>query len=213
MYDILLFDLDGTLTDPGEGITNSVAYALKKRGIEVKDRKELYPFIGPPLLDSFMRYFGFSEEEAEECVKDYRVYFSDRGIFENEVYPGVPKLLEALKEQGKTVVLATSKPEHFAKQILDHFDLAKYFDLAAGATMDKSRSKKGDVIAYALRSLGDPEKSCCLMIGDREQDITGAKQNGIASLGVLYGYGDRAEHEAAGADYIAETVEEILNFI
>ncbi len=213
MYDILLFDLDGTLTDPGEGITNSVAYALKKRGIEVKDRKELYPFIGPPLLDSFMRYFGFSEEEAEECVKDYRVYFSDRGIFENEVYPGVPKLLEALKEQGKTVVLATSKPEQFAKKILEHFDLAKYFDLAAGATMDKSRSKKGDVIAYALRSLGDPEKSCCLMIGDREQDITGAKQNGIASLGVLYGYGDRAEHEVAGADHIAETVEEILNFV
>lgn len=213
MYDYLLFDLDGTLTDPGEGITNSVVYALKKWGIEVKDKRELYVFIGPPLSASFKQYFGFSEADALKCVDYYREYFRDRGIFENKVYDGIPALLQKLKCSGKKLILATSKPEKFAKQILDYFDLTKYFDLVAGATMDESRNKKADVIAYAIESFGITDKSRALMIGDREQDIHGAQKNGIDSLGVLYGYGDLAEHTNAGATYIAEQVEDILKYV
>jgi phosphoglycolate phosphatase len=212
MYDVILFDLDGTLTDPGEGITNSVAYALRKWGIEVEDRKELYTFIGPPLSASFAKYYGFSEEDSLKCVDYYREYFGDIGIFENEVYDGVHDLLTHLKEIGKTLVLATSKPEQYAKRILEHFDLAKYFDYVSGASMDESRNKKGDVIRYAIENF-DIDVSKAVMIGDREHDILGAKENSLRSIGVLYGYGDRAEHEAAGADYIAETVEDILKYI
>ena len=210
MYDIILFDLDGTLTDPGIGITNSVAHALAHWNIEVKNRAELYKFIGPPLSDSFMRYYGFSEEDAIHAIAVYREYFSVKGLYENEVYPGIPELLSALKAAGKTVVLATSKPEGFAVEILRHFGLYDYFDIIAGASMDESRNKKADVIAYAISQMKNPDLSRMIMIGDREHDILGAKQIGIDSIGVLYGYGDRAEHEVAGATYIAEKVEDIL---
>ncbi len=212
-YDFLLFDLDGTLTDPGEGITNSVSYALGKWGIEVSDKRDLYCFIGPPLSASFKKYYGFSEGDAIKSVEYYREYFRDRGIFENKVYEGIPELLGTLKKSGKTLILATSKPEKFAKQILDHFDLAKYFEFVAGASMDESRNKKADVIRYALEMSGIDDPSRALMIGDREQDVTGAKLNGLDSLGVLYGYGDRAELTEACATYIAETVEDILIFV
>jgi len=213
MYEYILFDLDGTLTDPGIGITNSVAYALKRWNIEVEDRKSLYRFIGPPLQDSFREYYGFSQEDALRAVDVYREYFREKGLYENEVYPGVEKLLQVLKEQGKTLVLATSKPEEFAVRILRHFGLDRYFTVMAGATMDPSRSKKGDVIAYALRESGVTELSKAVMIGDREHDIFGAKQNGLDSIGVLFGYGDREELEKAGATYIAATVEDILNYV
>lgn len=212
MYDIILFDLDGTLTDPGLGITNSVAYALKRYGIEVSDRESLYSFIGPPLSDSFMKYYGFSEEKSMEAITVYREYFRDKGIFENEVYRGIPELLEKIKELGKTTVLATSKPEEFAVRILQHFELMKYFDIVAGASMDEKRNKKGDVIRYALNKGNlSPEKA--VMVGDREHDILGAKENGLPSIGVLYGYGDRDELQNAGADYIAETVEDIFAYL
>ena len=210
MYDIILFDLDGTLTDPGIGITNSVAHALAHWNIEVSDRAELYKFIGPPLSDSFIRYYGFSEEDAIHAIAVYREYFSVKGLYENEVYPGIPELLKSLKAQGKTVVLATSKPEKFAVEILRHFGLYDYFDIIAGASMDESRNKKADVIAYAISQMNAPDLSRLIMIGDREHDILGAKQMGIDSIGVLYGYGDRPEHEKAGATYIAEKVEDIL---
>ena len=213
MYDIILFDLDGTLTDPGIGITNSVAHALAHWNIEVKDRAELYKFIGPPLSDSFMRYYGFSEEDAIHAIAVYREYFSVKGLYENEVYPGIPELLQSLKNAGKTVVLATSKPEGFAVEILRHFGLYDYFDIIAGASMDESRNKKADVIAYAISQMKNPDLSRMIMIGDREHDILGAKQIGIDSIGVLYGYGDRAEHEKAGATYIAEKVKDILPFL
>ena len=213
MYRYILFDLDGTLTDPGTGITNSVAYALDKFSITVPDRSELYKFIGPPLVDSFMNYYGFSEEDANRAVAYYREYFKPTGIYENEIYDGVPELLEGLKAQGKTVILATSKPEIFAHEILKHFGIFSYFDLAAGATLDSTRSRKADVIAYALDSLGITDRSLCLMVGDRAQDINGARENGIDSLGVLFGYGDRAELESAGATYIAETVDEIKKYV
>jgi len=212
-YSYLLFDLDGTLTDPGEGITNSVAYALKKWGIEVGDKRELYSFIGPPLSASFAKYYGFNEEDSLKSVEYYREYFRDRGIFENKVYDGIHNLLETLKNNGKKLIVATSKPEQFAKIILDHFDLAKYFDFVAGATMDESRNKKADVIRYALETFGITDLESTLMIGDRDQDVLGAKKNGLDSLGVLYGYGDREELEGVGATYIAESVEDILNFV
>ena len=215
MYTTILFDLDGTLTDPGIGITNSVAYALSKWNIEVTDRSELYKFIGPPLLDSFAEYYGFSEEQAQEALKYYREYFRSKGIYENEVYPGVIEMLESLKASGKKIVLATSKPEEFAIIILKHFDLYKYFDFVAGATMDEKRTKKGDVIAYALESCGITEANLkdVIMVGDRKHDVLGAKENNLDCIGVLFGYGDREELESAGARYIAEQVADILTFI
>lgn len=212
MYNTVLFDLDGTLTNPGQGITNSVAYALKKFGIEVEDRQELYKFIGPPLYESFMKYYGFSQEKAETAVSFFREYFRDTGIFENEVYGGITDLLDEIKNSGRRIILATSKPEEFAKRVLSHFGLDKYFDFVAGATMDSSRVEKSDVIAYAIKESGCTGENA-VMIGDRLHDILGAKENGLDSIGVLFGYGSREELEEAGADYIAETVEEIIKFI
>ncbi len=212
MFNTVLFDLDGTLTDPGRGITNSVAYSLKKFGIEVEDKKELYKFIGPPLYDSFMKYYGFSKEKAETAVSYFREYFRDTGIFENEVYDGIPNLLEEIKNSGRKIILATSKPEEFAKRILSHFSLDKYFEFVAGATMDSSRVEKGDVIAYALKESGYSSENA-VMIGDKMHDILGAKENELASIGVLFGYGSRDELENAGADFIAETVDDIIKFI
>lgn len=213
MYQYILFDLDGTLTDPGVGITNSVAYALKKFNINVKDKTELYKFIAPPLLDSFVKYYGFSEDQSKNAIDYFREYFRAQGIFENEVYEGIEDMLTSLKSKGKKIILATSKPDGFANEILKHFQLDKYFDFVAGATMDETRTKKGDVIKYALESCGINDMSTVIMIGDREHDIIGAKECGIDSIGVLFGYGSYDELHNAGATYIAETVEDIVNFI
>ncbi len=213
MYDYILFDLDGTLTDPAEGITNSVAYALNKFGISVEDKRELYKFIGPPLVDAFAEYYGFSKEDSEKATAFYRETFRVKGLFENEVYDGVRELLETLKKQGKRLYIATSKPEEFTLRILKHFDLLKYFDFVAAATFDSTRNTKDKVIAYALEKLSIDDKSKVVMIGDRHHDIDGAKVNGIDSIGVLYGFGDKNELTDAGATYIAENVEDILSFI
>lgn len=213
MYQYILFDLDGTLTDPGIGITNSVAHALGKFGIEVSDRTELYKFIGPPLKDSFREFYGFSEENSLLAIDYYRESFKDTGIFENAVYEGIPELLQALKAAGKTLVLATSKPEVFACRILDHFGLSPYFDFAAGASMDGALSTKADVIRYALQKAGVTDRSRAVMVGDRKHDILGAKENGLASVGVLFGYGSRKELETAGADLIAKTPADLLRLL
>lgn len=207
MYRYILFDLDGTLIDPGLGITNSFMYALEKLGMEVPPREELYRFIGPPLKECFLNHYKFSEEAANHAVSVFREYFGTIGLFENEVYPGVYELLERLKSEGKHLILATSKPEEFTHQILKRFDLVKYFEFVAGATMDSSRVKKGDVIAYALRECGITDLEHTVMIGDREHDTIGANLNRIASIGVTYSYGCRQEHEKAGATHIAETME------
>ena len=212
-YDTVLFDLDGTLTDPGEGITNSVAYALRQFGIENTDRTQLYKFIGPPLKQSFMQYYGFSDQQAEEAVAQYRVYFAPKGLFENKVYPGVPQLLAQLRAKGYKLLLATSKPEGFAVQILEHFGLLEYFDVAAGATMDGSRVAKADVIAYALQKAGVTDRTRAVMVGDRLHDVEGAKAQGLACIGVLYGYGDAAELTAAGAAHLAATPAEVLQYL
>lgn len=213
MYNVILLDLDGTLTDPGIGITNSVAYALAKRNIEVSDRTDLYKFIGPPLYDSFSQFYGFSDEECSAAIEDYREYFKDKGIFENELYEGIKELLQSLKNAGKTLVLATSKPEEFATRILKHFNIDSYFDFVAGATMDGVRSKKADIISFALEQSGPQALSNTVMVGDRKYDILGAKQAGIDSIGVLYGYGNYEELRQAGATYIAERVTDILPLI
>lgn len=213
MYQNILFDLDGTLTDPGVGITNSAMYALEKWNIKVAERSELYKFIGPPLRDSFMNFYNFSEEQAEQAIIYYREYFRVKGIFENEVYPGIVELLQKLKADGKKIVLATSKPEEFAIRILKHFDLFEYFDFVGGALMDGVRNKKGEVIQYVLESAGITDLSTTVMIGDREHDIIGAKENGLDSIGVLFGYGSREELTEAGATYIAETVGDICKYL
>lgn len=213
MYDIILFDLDGTLTDPGEGITNSVCYALKKYGIETPDRSQLYRFIGPPLAQSFEEFYGFTSEQAKEAVAYYREYYNEKGIFENKVYDGTAQMLAALCRAKKRLALATSKPEIYAGQILKYFALDSYFEVAAGSNLDGTRTKKDEVILYALESLHVTDRSAVIMVGDREHDILGAKKTGIASLGVLFGYGNYEELTKAGADLIAENVAEITKIL
>ena len=210
MLNYILFDLDGTLTDPGIGITNSVMYALKKFGIEITDRTSLYNFIGPPLMYSFQTFHGFSEEDSTQAVKYYREYFSVHGLYENEVYPGIPELLHELKQRGYHLVLATSKPEEYALEILRHFGLYDYFDFVAGATFDTTRVKKADVIAYALKETGITDLENTIMIGDRSHDIIGAKTFNLDSIGVLYGYGSEDEFKEAGATYIVNKPCEII---
>ena len=213
MYQTILFDLDGTLTDPGLGITNSVMYALKKFNIEVEDRTSLYKFIGPPLRESYAKYYHLSDEEITRAVAYYREYFSVKGIYENVLYDGIAELLEQIKDSGRKVVLATSKPEEFAAEILRYFHIDHYFDFVAGSTMDGTRVRKADVITYAIESYGITDLSLAVMVGDREHDILGAGEIGLDSIGVLYGYGSREELENAGATYIAEHVADIMNFI
>ena len=209
----ILFDLDGTVIDSSLGITNSCMYALRKMGIEPPEREKLYAFIGPPLTDSFKKYYGMNDEEADRAVVYYREYYKDNGIFEVTLYPGLYELFSALHEKGKNIILATSKPEVFAKRIIEHLGLDKYFTYVAGALFDKTRDKKADVITYALDTLGITEKEKCLMVGDREHDIIGAKAVGIDSCGVLYGFGSREEFEACGAKYIVKDANELLDMI
>ena len=211
MADLILFDLDGTLTESGIGITRSVAHSLRKFGIEETDQARLDRFVGPPLIDSYMRYYGFSHEQAVLAVEYYREYYAVTGIFENRVDDGVETMLKALNDAGKICVLATSKPERYAVQILEHFGLASYFFCVAGATMDEKRTNKAEVIAYALEKAGASGKA--IMVGDRRHDIEGAQAHGLPSIGVLYGYGSREELEQAGATYIAATAEDILKFV
>jgi len=213
-YDTVLFDLDGTLTDPGEGITNSVAYALNKYGIDVEDKRELYKFIGPPLCDSFADFYGFSEEKAREAIEVYREYYRDKGINECTLYKGIDELLFALKNAGFKIALATSKPELFAHSVLQNHNIDKYFDFIGGATMDeKTRSTKEQVIEYVLASINARDTSKIIMIGDRCFDINGAKAFNLDSIGVTFGYGSYEELRNAGATYIVNSAKEIENLL
>ncbi len=202
-YDVILFDLDGTLVDSGLGITNSVIYALKKYGIEVEDRTTLYKFVGPPLHKSFEMFYGFSPQKAMQAVEYYREYYREKGVFEVTVYDGVKTTLEKLANADKTIILTTSKPEFFAKQILEFLGLSKYFTLIAGANLDGTRTDKSEVISYALAECNVTDLSKVIIVGDREYDVIGAKEIGIDSMGVLYGYGSKAELTNAGATYLA----------
>ena len=212
-YKTILFDMDGTVTDSAPGIVNSIMYALEKFHITVEDRSLLYKFVGPPIKDSLKKYYNFPDEDCTRAVTYFREYFVKKGMYENEVYDGMEQVLERIKNSGRRTILATSKPEEHAIQIAKYFRIDQYFDFIAGATMDSSRIKKADVITYALESCGIDDLSSAVMVGDREYDIFGAKETGLDSIGVLYGYGGREELERAGADYIAESVGDILNYI
>lgn len=209
----ILFDLDGTVTDPEVGITLSVAYALRHYGIEVEDTHSLRKFIGPPLHDSFIDFYGFSREKAFEAVDKYRERFAETGIFENEPYDGIHELLSQLASEGYIMAIASSKPEVFTKRIIEHFGLSPYFTEVCGSELDGSRTNKAEVIAYALEKLGSPAGENVVMIGDRHHDIAGAKKNGLTSIGVLYGFGCEDELREAGADYIAPSVNDIGSII
>lgn len=211
-YQYILFDLDGTLTDSGPGIVNSVAYSLEKKQIPVEDKARLYKFVGPPLVESYMKEYGFSKEGAAQMVDIYREYYGAKGVFENAVYEGIEELLKKLNEAGKNLIIATSKPEPYARLIMKHFGLDKYFTYIAGSNMDETRTKKAEVIRYALKSCGITELEKAVMVGDHEHDVIGAKEVGLSCIGVLYGYGDRKELEDAGADWILETVEDLCHF-
>lgn len=206
-YQTILFDLDGTLTDSAPGILNSVRHACRKLGMEIPGEGTLRRFLGPPLPSSFRDYLHLNEQDTARAVEAFREYYPDKGIFENEVYPGIPALLADLKAAGKTVVMATSKPEVFAKRIMQHFSLECYFDAICGASMDESRADKGEVIAYALRTAGITDLDHVVMVGDREHDVKGAARNGLPCIGAVYGYGTAEELTAAGAVALADTVE------
>lgn len=206
-YDVILFDLDGTLTDSQEGIINSIQHALKYFGIIEKDIKNLKKFIGPPLKDSFMEYYGFDDDKATLAIKKYREYFAVKGIFENKVYPLIPELFEELYNRGKKLVVATSKPTVFAQRILDYFQLTKYLYFIAGSNLDGSRMIKGEVIAYALTQCGLDSSENVVMVGDRKYDVIGAKESGIDSIGVLYGFASPEELEQEHPTYIVEDVD------
>ena len=212
-YQYLLFDLDGTLTDPKLGTVNAIVHALNYYGIKEMKLDLVDKFIGPPLIESFQKYYGFGEEESALCVKKYREYYSETGLYENYMYEGVDNMLKTLKSCGKVIILATSKPEVFARKILEHFGLLNYFDFIAGSELSGDRIHKVEVIRHALSEMGINDTSRCLMIGDRMHDILGAKKAGMDCMGVLYGYGSREELEEYGADYIAERVEDIVRIL
>ena len=208
MYETILFDLDGTLTDPKPGITKSVRHALGKFGIDVASLDDLVPFIGPPLAQSFRDFYGFSERQSLEAVGHYREYFSDKGLYENRVYDGIPELLEALAARGRTAAVATSKPTVFAQKIIGHFGLSGFFRGIFGSNMDNTRTDKAEVIAHALAELGRGAAGT-VMVGDRKHDIIGARKHGMDSIGVSYGYGSPGELRDAGPNRIVGSAREL----
>ena len=213
MFDYLFFDLDGTLTDPALGITNSFKYALKYFGKEIPSYETLCTFIGPPLSDTFKNLLNFEDDKIPEAIKKYREYFSEKGLFENSVYPKIPELLSALKQAGKKLVVATSKPEDYSVRIIEHFGLTQFFNNVCGSLHDTTRTTKDEVISFAIERNNISDKSKILMIGDRKHDILGAKKIGIKSCGVLYGYGCLEELQTAGADFIAKDISQLRSIL
>ena len=207
------FDLDGTLTDPKIGITKSVQYSLTSFGIDIDDLDALVPFIGPPLRDSYKKYYSFSDQAAEKAVEKYREYFSEQGIYENAIYSGIETLLKEQIAAGNTLVVATSKPTVYATKILRHFNIYDCFSFVSGSELDGSRSKKDLVIQHALDNLNIYDANSVIMIGDKEHDILGAEKLGMDSVGVLYGYGDFDELSKAGAKYIVANVHELSTLL
>ena len=206
MEKTILFDLDGTLTDSGEGIINCAALGLSHFGLEIPDRTTMRQFVGPPLHDTFVK-FGVPEDKADEAVAVYRSRYNTVGKFENTVYPGIPQMLQQLKEKGFRLLVATSKPEALSVEIMEHFQIARYFDRICGASLDRSRSTKEDVIAYLLDLCGNTEQM--VMVGDTAFDVIGAAAHGIPAIGVSWGYGEVADMEKAGAAAIAYSVAQL----
>ena len=213
MFKYVLFDLDGTLTDPKEGITGCVQYALESMGMNPPEKDKLLDFIGPPLVDSFIRRFGMSQEDAEFALKKYRERFSTVGMYENKVYDGVPQMLETLKKEGYILAVASLKPLVFVEKILEKFELKKYFSAIAGSDLEGTKHTKKQIIDDALAFLPPISPREVVMVGDRYQDIEGANEAGVFSIGVKYGYASENELENAGADFIANTPEEVTDII
>ena len=213
-YDVCLFDLDGTIIDPRQGITKSVQHALKLFGIH-EETENLLDFIGPPLRESFTLKYNLKGLELENAILRYREYFASKGIFENTLYEGIVEGLVTLKDNGKLLMIATNKPRQYAISIIQNLNLEKYFSFIAGDDMDGGRTKYGkrDVILYAFKHVDVQRKLKSVMIGDRSHDILGAKQTGINSIGISWGYGSKEELLAAEADYIVDTVTELLQLL
>ena len=213
MYKAVMFDLDGTLTESGEGITKSVQYALEKIGKPEPDLEKLRVFVGPPLLEQFMKYADVDEETAAQAVAYYRERYSVTGIYENKVYPGIGELLQELKRKGYLLAVASSKPENYVNQVLDHFELTGYFDVITGSEMNGNRTRKAQVIEETLRRLNlSDHRVQVLMVGDKEHDVFGAREAGVACVAVSYGYGTREELEASDPLRIVGSAEELLRF-
>ncbi len=212
-YKYALFDLDGTLTDPYEGISKSVIYSLQSFGIEENDETILKKFIGPPLKESFMKFYGFSEEKAQKAVEKYRERYITTGVYENSLIDGVKETLSLLKGNGIKIYLATSKPQPLAEIILEHFGITDYFDFIGGADFNYNRDEKWQVIEYVFENAGIIDRENAIMIGDRMHDIIGAKKTGIKSLCVLCGYGSREEFKEYGADHMVQTIPDIVSYI
>jgi len=209
----LFFDLDGTISDPMVGITKSVEYALNHFGIHVNDLRDLCPFIGPPLKDSFRDFYHLSDEQIEVAEEKYRERFAGIGLYENILYEGMPELLQGAREKGYKLFIATSKPTIFAEQILDYFQISREFLFVGGTDFEGSRPAKADVIRYVMEQNNITDRSKVIMIGDRKHDIIGAKTEGIESIGVLYGYGDLEELSNAGANYIVSDIPELKELL
>jgi len=212
-YSVVLFDLDGTLSDPKIGITKSVQHALQKAGVMVNDLDELEPFIGPPLQVSFQEIYGFNDTQITRAIRDYRERFTERGMFENKLYEDIPALLAHLKQQGYILTIATSKPTVFAEQIIKYFQLESYFDLVVGSHLDGSRSAKGEIIAKVLQQLDSYPKEQFIMIGDRKYDLIGARENQIDAIGVTYGFGSLEELKNEEPTYIVDHVNDLLKYL
>lgn len=212
-YSVMLFDLDGTLTDSKIGITKSVQYALSRLGIKEPHLDNLTPFIGPPLLNSFRQIYHFSPTQAQQAVEYYREYFTKSGMYENLIYEGIPWLLQAINGQSKKLVVATSKPTVFAEEIIRYFGIEQFFEHVIGSNLDGTRSNKDEIIQHAIGYYSDLPKTDFVMVGDREHDIIGANANGIDSIGVLYGYGSRDELTKARATYVADAVQEVFDIL
>lgn len=213
MKEHIFFDLDGTLTDSMPGITRAVQYALKRYGIEVEDLDVLKPFVGPPLQDSFKEHYHFSQKDADEAVYVYREYYNVKGWMENAVYDGIEDVLRELKEGGKKLFVATSKPDEMAKRVLGYFNLDRYFEFIGGANEDSTRVNKDDVIRHVMDSCGLGNAETIVMVGDRRHDISGAHKAGLEAVGVLYGYGSRQELTDSCADWIVEGVGDLKTLL
>lgn len=212
-HSVILFDLDGTLTDSAEGILNCVKCALSQMGVEIPPQERLLKFVGPPLDWSFSNICGLDAEKTQQAVKLYRERYSTVGLFENSVYDGVPQMLARLKASGKRLAVCTSKPKAFAVRIIEKFGLAGFFEYVGGSGLDGSLNTKTEVIKHTLETIGVSDRDSVLMVGDRHHDIEGAAALGIKTLAVLYGYGSREEFERFGAAYIAKTPQQAADMI
>ena len=209
----VLFDLDGTITDSSEGITNSIQFALNKMGLNENNKEKLRSYVGPSLKQTFLSNYFPNGDQYKEAIKHYRTYYSKKGIYENNLYEGIVEVLEQIKKQGGKIALSTAKPTYFAKIILKHFNISPYFDVVVGSHLEGTRTDKKEIIFETLDQLGLPDSNKCFMIGDREYDIIGGKHHRLKTIGVSYGYAPKGELESANPNYIISHPSEIFNAI